>query len=170
MQGEPAEPSAWSFGPYKLLTPRFPPWILSSSSFPSSPVHPASAVAAGAFPDFSSTEVLALRAAANMSNLGPLTTTFTPPSTCTQGYYRIMERDSEVVTLSDGEVSTSSGIRNYEMLGPVETDDCYPDDFVPTESVYYSPGICPSGYRAACSNGPEAFADVRETTITCCPT
>ena len=107
-----------------------------------------------------------------MSHIGELTSTFTPPSDCgEQRYYRFNQEQEEEITLSDGEVSITTNTRNWEALGPTDIAECYPDGFDPSDrEAYYSPGVCPSGYAPACSQEPGAFDDVRETTVTCCPT
>lgn len=90
---------------------------------------------------------------AAMSNLGALTTTFTPPPACSTlaGIYQ---------QHVDGGV--------WEMQGPIETDECYPPDFNPTRDYVYSPGVCPSGYSVACR---DYHGDQDATTVhTCCPT
>lgn len=75
--------------------------------------------------------------------LDPLTTTFTPPTTC-------------------------SGI--YTSAGLVIIDDdfsCLPQGFTSTSTNYFSPGlICPSGYATACNDNAGVSSI---TTVTCCP-
>ncbi|KAI1074572.1 hypothetical protein F5B20DRAFT_563220 [Whalleya microplaca] len=77
--------------------------------------------------------------------LGPLTTTFTAPLGCSK----------------DAQELYRSG---YLFQGPKD-QACFPSGYVPNNSAYYSPGVCPSGYTIACSHN--SFAD--ETIITCCP-
>lgn len=73
----------------------------------------------------------------------PLTTTFTPPATCTGAY-------------------TSGGVY---VVG--EDDDCKPSGFADASTDYFSPGLaCPSGYYTACHDN-EGVASI--TTVTCCP-
>lgn len=72
-----------------------------------------------------------------------LTTTFTPPATCTGAYY-------------------SNGIY---VLG--ESTDCRPSGFADTSTDYFSPGLaCPSGYHTACHDNAGVSSI---TTVTCCP-
>lgn len=75
--------------------------------------------------------------------LDPLTTTFTPPSSCSVIY-------------------TSAGV--------VIIDDdfsCLPEGFTSTSTNYFSPGlVCPSGYATACNDNAGVSSI---TTVTCCP-
>ncbi|KAF3062417.1 hypothetical protein GL218_03837 [Daldinia childiae] len=81
------------------------------------------------------------------TSLGPLTTTFSPPSSC--------------FPLSPY-TDTVDGTQIYK-VGTVSADDgCLPPDWV--VNGYYSPGICPSGYTEVC----EAPGDNVVTTV-CCP-
>ncbi|KAK2612499.1 hypothetical protein QQS21_001437 [Conoideocrella luteorostrata] len=88
-----------------------------------------------------------------MTNLGPLTTTFTPRPSCTSydGFTRFQYQ-------SDG---------FYLAQGPW-MEDCFPNSFKPFRQYYYSPGICPSGYTAACSS-LNSVGTSTETVRTCCP-
>ncbi|KAI1471659.1 uncharacterized protein F4812DRAFT_187933 [Daldinia caldariorum] len=94
-----------------------------------------------------------------MTDLGPLTTTFTPASGCNS----ILSGIVYTQTLPDGNTST----HKYHSLGPSATSECYPPGFEP-ESGFYSPGICPSGWWSACGT-VDAIATVTETRATCCP-
>ncbi|KUI58398.1 hypothetical protein VP1G_05636 [Cytospora mali] len=92
-----------------------------------------------------------------MSNAGPLTTTFTAPSSCATvtGLYQIWPASSSY----------------YYEQGPLLTrTDCYPSSYDASPSQYYSPGLCPSGYTAACSSTDVVSTTVTETAYTCCPT
>ena len=67
------------------------------------------------------------------SLVGPLTTTFTPPAQC----------------------SSSMGVTSLLPTGiiaqgPFNLQECYPSGYQPA-SIFYSPGVCPSGYTPACS-------------------
>ena len=95
------------------------------------------------------------------TNVGPLTTIFTPPASCLS-----------TVTSAMGSVSAS----DYSMFighwgGYAPGSRCYPASTVPIpflSNYYYSPGICPSGYSAACPwTGTELPASV--TASLCCP-
>lgn len=79
-------------------------------------------------------------------SLGALTTTFTPPASC----------------LSDLSGTSWNGTVYY--LGPASTGSCFPENYEPPRSNYYSPGVCPYGYRSACSSVSGA-----DTVVTCCP-
>lgn len=72
-----------------------------------------------------------------------LTTTFTPPATCTGAYY-------------------SNGVY---VVG--ENKSCKPSGFADASTDYFSPGLaCPSGYYTACHDNA-GVASI--TTVTCCP-
>ncbi|KAK8033947.1 hypothetical protein PG991_003345 [Apiospora marii] len=81
-------------------------------------------------------------------NLGPLTTVFTAPLSCSQSAL-FMYDDFDCAG------STTSILR-----GPVDTDPtahCFPPSVNATAAAgrpgaYYSPGICPQGYTAACTS------------------
>ncbi|OTB16156.1 hypothetical protein K445DRAFT_317141 [Daldinia sp. EC12] len=93
-----------------------------------------------------------------MTDLGPLTTTFTPASGCNS----ILSGIVYTQTLPDSNTST----HKYHSLGPSATSECYPPGFEP--AGFYSPGICPSGWWSACGTR-DAIATVTETRATCCP-
>ncbi|KAI0111598.1 hypothetical protein F4814DRAFT_361095 [Daldinia grandis] len=81
------------------------------------------------------------------TSLGPLTTTFSPPSSCFPPN-----------PYSD----TVDGTKIYK-IGTVSADDgCLPPDWV--VNGYYSPGVCPRGYTAVCEAPGENVA-----TTVCCP-
>lgn len=92
-----------------------------------------------------------------MSNAGPLTTTFTAPSSCATatGLYQIWpELD-----------------RYYYEQGPLGSrTECYPSGYDASPSQHYSPGLCPSGYTPACSSTGIVSSTATETAYTCCPT
>jgi hypothetical protein len=77
----------------------------------------------------------------------PLTTTFIPAPSCLSDYYWI---------------STS-----FISLGPPSSTGCFPSGWQ-SESQYFSPGLCPSGYVIACST-TTALGTFTETQATCCP-
>ncbi|RWA05989.1 hypothetical protein EKO27_g9116 [Xylaria grammica] len=82
-----------------------------------------------------------------MSNLGALTTTFTPPGTACL---------SPHVGIVTGETILQIGT----------TSDCFPSSFTFDPKFYYSPGVCQAGYTDACS-GAVGLPGV--TGATCCP-
>ncbi|OKL63661.1 hypothetical protein UA08_00386 [Talaromyces atroroseus] len=86
-----------------------------------------------------------------------LTTVFTPAASCLTDIYNLTTTIDETPW-------------NYIQLGPTPTsnNDCYPPQFTPATTAYYSPGICPSGYIMACSN-IVSINSVSETRATCCP-
>lgn len=92
-----------------------------------------------------------------MSNAGPLTTTFTAPSACATatGLYQIW---------------SGSDSYHYEQGPLLSRPDCYPSGYDASPSQYFSPGLCPTGYTAACSSTHVLSSVVAETAYTCCPT
>ncbi|GAW18991.1 hypothetical protein ANO14919_084750 [Xylariales sp. No.14919] len=82
-----------------------------------------------------------------MSNLGALTTAFTPPGTACL---------SPHVGIVTGETILQIGT----------TSDCFPSSFTFDPEFYYSPGVCQAGYTYACS-GAVGLPGV--TGATCCP-
>ncbi|ROT37216.1 hypothetical protein SODALDRAFT_334302 [Sodiomyces alkalinus F11] len=92
------------------------------------------------------------------SSLGSLTTTFTPPARCTDlnDIYNIYS-------------DVGPDIGAYQLQGPIDIRNCYPPDYNPLRSAYFSPGICPEGFTIACSRFNSVGA-VTETVHTCCPT
>lgn len=91
-------------------------------------------------------------------SLGSLTTVFAPdPSSCLDpDTFWVEERGQ------DDHFPVQGGPPFLQRPG------CYPRDFIPVSTSYYSPGICPSAYTVACSStlidqGQEVTAHV------CCP-
>lgn len=75
--------------------------------------------------------------------LDALTTTFTPPATCSGVYI------SSIVVIIDPDLS------------------CLPEGFTKSSTDYFSPGLaCPSGYVTACNDNAGVSSI---TTVTCCP-
>ncbi|KAK3946248.1 hypothetical protein QBC46DRAFT_369287 [Diplogelasinospora grovesii] len=100
-----------------------------------------------------------------MTVIGPLTTTFTAPSSCTTSTPQIYQ------------IWTSEE-RHY-VQGPLFTagSDCYPSGYDASPSDYYSPAVCPHGYTPACTRfNPVTTASETETetetetAYICCPT
>ncbi|KAI1132275.1 hypothetical protein F5Y10DRAFT_231372 [Nemania abortiva] len=92
-----------------------------------------------------------------MTNLGPLTTTFTPIGPdCASTFLGFNQKNAWIQYGVGGSLSAA----------------CLPSGFVPSYSSFYSPGICPLGYTKACFTQPFASTqvDTLETHITCCPT
>ncbi|PWY93540.1 hypothetical protein BO94DRAFT_572975 [Aspergillus sclerotioniger CBS 115572] len=79
----------------------------------------------------------------------PLTTIFIPPSSCINNLWLV-----------------SSSTKTWMNLGPRNTAECLPSSW--EVSSYYSPGLCPSGYRIAASD-TIYDGSVIETAATCCP-
>ncbi|KAK3315225.1 hypothetical protein B0H66DRAFT_606122 [Apodospora peruviana] len=101
-----------------------------------------------------------------MTAIGPLTTTFQAPSSCTTNTPQIYQIWTE---------------KQYQYVqGPLfkQDSDCYPSGYDASPSAYYSPGFCPHGYTAACTSlgpggGSSATGAVQgdaETALICCPT
>lgn len=90
-----------------------------------------------------------------MTVVGPLTTTFEAPSSCT--------------TTTPQLYQSWSGSTSRYVEGPLYTSDsdCFPSGYNPNN--YYSPGWCPSGYTTACSSLASASTET-ETAVICCPT
>lgn len=96
-----------------------------------------------------------------MTNIGPLTTTFTPPSDCSW----------LSVNLLGSPIPTSTAFYNYKGIVWPTALRCFPSGYPYAYSDrfsgFYSPGICPSAWTAwyPTSN----FPDPAETTAYCCP-
>ena len=94
-----------------------------------------------------------------MTALGPLTTIFRAPSSCTT-------TTPQIYQIWTGKES------RYEQ-GPLFTSgsNCFPSGYNPLSDNYYSPGFCPHGYTAACTRtGSQRTATQTETALICCPT
>ncbi|KAK3397145.1 hypothetical protein B0T20DRAFT_454439 [Sordaria brevicollis] len=98
-----------------------------------------------------------------MTNLGYLTTTFTPPASCTTNTPQIYQ--------------VWEGSKSQYIHGPLYTTDsnCFPDGYDANPTNYYNPGFCPKGYTSAsCSRSglpvteTEARGETR-TAVVCCP-
>ncbi|KAK4205700.1 hypothetical protein QBC40DRAFT_1403 [Triangularia verruculosa] len=92
-----------------------------------------------------------------MAAIGPLTTTFSAPSSCStafSNFYEVFEGDKD-----------SSYVQGP--LFPTHKD-CFPSGYDPAPTKYYSPGFCPQEYTAACSS-IRTSSTVTETAIACCP-
>ncbi|KAK4155256.1 hypothetical protein C8A00DRAFT_31968 [Chaetomidium leptoderma] len=92
-----------------------------------------------------------------MTVVGPLTTTFRAPSSCTTATPQIYQ--------------VRSGTESSYVEGPLFTpdSDCFPSGYDPAPTNYYSPGWCPYGYTAACSSLASVSTET-ETAVICCPT
>lgn len=85
-------------------------------------------------------------------SLGAFTTTFVPVASCLSSLDNLYSE-------FDGPI----------FQGPVSVDDCFPANYKPSPSYFYSPGVCPSGDISACSSS-SMLSDETETTVTCYPT
>ncbi|EJT82413.1 hypothetical protein GGTG_02386 [Gaeumannomyces tritici R3-111a-1] len=93
------------------------------------------------------------------TNIGPLTATFTPPAGCLQQIY------GTATTEIRGTASTGY---KWHILGGTSAGDCYPQNFVPGPTAYYSPAVCPSGWSMASSTA-EMVQTLTESRAVCCP-
>ncbi|KAK0748493.1 hypothetical protein B0T21DRAFT_23293 [Apiosordaria backusii] len=92
-----------------------------------------------------------------MAAIGPLTTTFSAPSSCStalSNFYEVFEGEKD-----------SSYVQGP--LFPTHKD-CFPSGYDPEPTKYYSPGFCPQEYTAACSS-IRTSSTVTETAVACCP-
>ncbi|KAL1854845.1 hypothetical protein VTK73DRAFT_8682 [Phialemonium thermophilum] len=109
---------------------------------------------------WATTRDLAARAA---EGIPTLTTTFTPAPSCTVDIYAFPDTDIACVA------GSSAVPCLFNHLGPTTSSSaCFPSGFSPSSAAYYSPGVCPVGYTAACSDVNGDGSDA-ETTATCCP-
>ncbi|RAL62552.1 hypothetical protein DID88_004402 [Monilinia fructigena] len=86
--------------------------------------------------------------------VGSLTTTYTPSgSDCSQIFW------------------AQNPINRWLAYGGIAaaSSTCMPSGFKRATAYYYSPGICPTGYNAACSSFSTG-SSVTKTVATCCPT
>ncbi|GFF43202.1 hypothetical protein IFM46972_07130 [Aspergillus udagawae] len=83
------------------------------------------------------------------TNVGPMTTPFTPPSSCFDIHTRMYRTWWPQLEIG--------------CEGPYG-NDCCPDKW--RENVYYSPGMCPSGYYGCTL---PTSKQRQETTNICCP-
>ncbi|KAK4124048.1 hypothetical protein N657DRAFT_573286, partial [Parathielavia appendiculata] len=93
-----------------------------------------------------------------IASLGALTTAFTPPASCASSTgIHIVGCGAECVWWAEGPLNSPAA------------SACYPSSYNPSLGHYYSPGVCLSGYTAACTPR-RTSGDVIETIQTCCPT
>ncbi|KAK8112567.1 hypothetical protein PG984_013093 [Apiospora sp. TS-2023a] len=91
------------------------------------------------------------------NNLGPLTTEFPVPQTCTSTFLG-----------DNGQAGPGNIWIQFGTVGPSYQSDCFPPNFHALDPYYYSPGVCPQGYTVACAAG--LGEDAATTVGTCCPT
>ncbi|KAI2605035.1 uncharacterized protein GGS25DRAFT_503230 [Hypoxylon fragiforme] len=90
-----------------------------------------------------------------MTNLGPLTTIFTPSGPDCASTFAGFVDDNAWIQYGVGGSASSA---------------CLPPNFRPVDPYYYSPGICPSGYTTACNAQiSPSTGTLVETVATCCP-
>lgn len=117
-------------------------------------------------------------------NLGPLTTIFTPPSSCLTDLFLPGSDAPLDVTLvhPTGTFIQLVPTGTYPLLGWPTQTECYPSGYQAASSMfrssqgtlpvafggYFSPAACPSGYTSAC---PEEvlLSSAGEEIAVCCP-
>ncbi|OJJ29909.1 hypothetical protein ASPWEDRAFT_177641 [Aspergillus wentii DTO 134E9] len=96
-----------------------------------------------------STSTTTIKTDASSTLIGPLTTTFSPPSSCFN-YFLPTSVDP-------------TGVTSWWLnLGPLKTADCLPPGW--GASAWYSPAVCPTGYAAIVDKIVNS-----ETQAVCCP-
>ncbi|KAK3074515.1 hypothetical protein LTR53_002997 [Teratosphaeriaceae sp. CCFEE 6253] len=99
-------------------------------------------------------------AATGLSTNLPLTTIFTPPASCFDMKFGVM---------LDGTVSGNpSAFRDYSAA----VQSCYPESYSELElstGLWFSPGVCPSGYAKASQGADIADGNPSLTLAWCCP-
>ncbi|TGO43902.1 hypothetical protein BCON_0744g00020 [Botryotinia convoluta] len=101
-----------------------------------------------------STITSAATASASSHLVSPLTTAYTPTgSDCNQIFWAQNLKNSWLAHGAIGSGSTT----------------CMPSGFNRETAYYYSPGVCPTGYSAACSSY-STDSSATKTIATCCPT
>ncbi|KAF7551818.1 hypothetical protein G7Z17_g4745 [Cylindrodendrum hubeiense] len=114
------------------------------------------------------------------TNLGPLTTEFTYPASCTVVVKNCETCDGgwQAQTCSDN-TSNSQGVQDNVDCWPDRDDPQLPTGVAVNGWGFYSPGIsCPVGYSTACvatgskdGGWPFQFVVLQgETAVGCCPT
>ncbi|KAK0706620.1 hypothetical protein B0T26DRAFT_654838 [Lasiosphaeria miniovina] len=93
-----------------------------------------------------------------MTVIGPLTTTFRQPASCTTTAPQIYQvfADDKSYNFTQGPLFPASS-------------SCFPSGYNASPTNYYSPGFCPYGYTAACSSLNQVKTET-ETAVICCPT
>lgn len=98
------------------------------------------------------------------TNVGPLTTVFTPPAACFT-----IQTSGSVPDYSAGQSLFIGHFGHYDL--PTKT--CSPPATTSIDyygEYYYSPAYCPSGYTTACAYSGTIFpADAQVTSSLCCP-
>ncbi|KAI0163989.1 hypothetical protein GGR57DRAFT_271883 [Xylariaceae sp. FL1272] len=89
-----------------------------------------------------------------MTNLGPLTTTFTP-------------RGADCASTFLGQNADNKWLQYG--ASPTTLSACYPDGFNADQFYYFSPGTCPFGYATACQALSTWVGTSAENYVTCCP-
>ncbi|KAI1329186.1 hypothetical protein F5Y16DRAFT_114286 [Xylariaceae sp. FL0255] len=90
------------------------------------------------------------------ANLGALTTPFVQPASCS-------------LSLSYNFKYFTHSPSYYLLQGPLDQTSCLPSGYDGSSNQYFSPGVCPLGYTAACTD-KSTVGSATETIYTCCPT
>ncbi|THZ07420.1 hypothetical protein D6C93_01048 [Aureobasidium pullulans] len=126
--------------------------VVASSENPSSTPSPAaasSAPAAASSPDNSAAITVVVTSVATLTDL-PLTTIFTPPTSCSTRPFTLGATNSSTIGTWDAQYNS--------------TYACYPPSWNTAKVNYYLPGVCPEGY-----NYVGIFSYQITTSANCCP-
>lgn len=94
-------------------------------------------------------------------SLGSLTTGFEPAAS------GCLDPDVFWIETGGGD-GEDGGLSMQQGVPYTQRPACYPKDYVPVSSSYYSPGVCPPNYTVACSS--TLIQDsVPVTAHVCCP-
>lgn len=89
---------------------------------------------------------LSVTAGWTFTNAGPLTTTFTPASTCTNNVV-VVQTSPEVYLVAPVDCESYGELSGCTPTGTITTTATSVDPNVPWEASYFSPGVyCPSGW------------------------
>ncbi|KAF2495790.1 hypothetical protein BU16DRAFT_538425 [Lophium mytilinum] len=96
------------------------------------------------------------------ANVASLTSVFTPPASCATPCFFPNDQNRSDVALINTACSYSGN----------DHRECEPGSYNSSATVfpYYSPGLCPHGYTAACSPISELYFAPNITAQVCCPT
>jgi len=113
------------------------------------------------------------------SNIGPLTTAFTYPSSCAIAVLDCQTcSDAWQAQACSTNAFNSQGVQDNPACWPPQSNDEYLTDKAFNGGGFYSPGVsCPTGYSAACSATYGGITEYSfqfplvssETAVGCCP-
>ncbi|ROT38038.1 hypothetical protein SODALDRAFT_379267 [Sodiomyces alkalinus F11] len=93
-------------------------------------------------------------------SLGSLTTAFDPAATgCL---------DPDIFWMESRGAEEALKLSMQQGVPYTQRPACYPRDYIPVSTSYYSPGVCPSNYTVACSS-TLMEANTPVTAYVCCP-